>query len=408
MKGRSIVYTILKTIRIKARAPGRRAVLHPWVFEGEVVSGLSSDFDGEAVLCRDSKGRPLGSGLFNSRSKIVWRRFHPGRQDFSDEWIQKALEEAFRRRGLLDAPDTLPVGRLVWSDSDHLPGLIIDRYHDWLVIQALTLGVDRKLDVVAEHCRHLLKATRVLFRNDAPVREKEGLNRETRVYEGEGNDASTTEIESTGRWIQMNDMELWMDWKSGHKTGLYLDQREQYRAVAKFARGRRVLDAFCNEGGFGIACRKAGADEVTCVDSSADAIERLKKNARRNSVDLNACQENVFDYFSANRSASWDLVILDPPPFAPNRRSVPAALRGYKELNLRAMQSLSDGGILATYTCSHHVDWPDLQDVLEQAALDAGVGVRILEWCHQPGDHPVLLGFPESAYLRGFILEVRR
>jgi len=396
----------LKTIRIKARPSGRRPPFHPWVFEGEVLSGLSSDHDGEAVLCRDSKGRLLGSGLFNSQSKLVWRRFHPGRQDFSVDWIQQALEEAFRRRGVLDNPDALPAGRLVWSDSDHLPGLIIDRYHDWLVIQALTLGVDRKLDVIADHARHLLQATRILFRNDAPVREKEGLPRETRVYEK--GDSAPAEMESSGRWIEMNDMELWMDWQSGHKTGLYLDQREQYRAVAKYAQGRRVLDAFCNEGGFGIACRKAGAEEVTCVDSSADAIERLKKNALRNGVELDACQENVFDYFSGNRSASWDLVILDPPPFAPNRKSVPAALRGYKELNLRAMQSLSDGGILATYTCSHHVDWKDLQEVLEQAALDAGVGVRILEWCHQPVDHPVLLGFPESAYLRGFILEVRR
>lgn len=352
------------------------------------------------MLCRDKRGRLLGSGFYNSKSKLVWRRCMPGKVEFNRGVLTSLLDRAFSLRAPLSNTKRSEVARLVWSDSDGLPGLIIDRYRDWLVIQTLTLGIDRWLDDIAEICDERFSPERILCRNDAAVREKEGLERGIRVLKGEE--------ETSGQWVTVNGIRMWMDWKVGHKTGLYLDQVEQYEQVAAYAKGRRVLDTFSNEGGFGLACAHRGAAVVTCVDSSDPALEKAKMNAEENSLNLHLEEANVFDYFSALRNRKWDLIILDPPPFAPNKRSLAGALRGYKELNLRAFQSLSDTGILATYTCSHHVSSEMFLKLLQDAANDAGVEVRILEQCFQPLDHPVILGFPESEYLRGYILEVRR
>ncbi|MEM6600717.1 MAG: class I SAM-dependent rRNA methyltransferase [Verrucomicrobiota bacterium] len=389
------------TIRIKPRDARKRPLRHPWVFEGELAGNIpNGGVDGEVVLCRDQRGHLLGSGFFNSKSKLIWRRCAPGKVEFTRDTLKARLLQAFKLRQGFHMSGRRQVLRLVWSDSDHLPGLIIDRYGSWLVIQTLTLGIDRWLNDIVEICKAELKPDRILCRNDAPVREKEGLSREMDVLLGNA--------EPSGQWVDVYGIRMWMDWKAGHKTGLYLDQVEQYGKVAAWAEGRRVLDTFSNEGGFGLACARAGAAAVTCVDSSGTALQVAAKNAAENGLSVNIEEANVFDYFSASRSAAWDLIILDPPPFAPNKRSLTGALRGYKELNLRAFQSLTDGGILATYTCSHHVGHEMLLQVLLDAAMDAGVEVRILESCFQPADHPVILGFPESEYLRGYLLEVRK
>ncbi|MEM6884604.1 MAG: class I SAM-dependent rRNA methyltransferase [Verrucomicrobiota bacterium] len=390
----------MKTIRIQPRDVRKRPIRHPWVFEGELEGELPEGIDGEVVLCRDKRGRLIGSGFFNSKSKLVWRRCAPGKVEFTRETLEKQLLRAFKLRNVFQQSGRGEVIRLVWSDSDGLPGLIIDRYDSWLVVQTLTLGIDRWLDDIVQICREQLNPERILCRNDAPVREKEGLSGSVGVLYGEG--------EPSGKWVDVHGIRMWIDWKAGHKTGLYLDQVEQYGKIAAYAKGLRVLDAFSNEGGFGLACARAGATEVTCVDSSAPALAAAAKNAEENDLSLKLQEANVFDYFSASRSEQWDLIILDPPPFAPNKRSLTGALRGYKELNLRAFQSLSDGGILATYTCSHHVSSEMYLKLLQDAAVDAGVEVRLLEQCFQPLDHPVILGFPESEYLRGYVLEVRR
>jgi len=390
----------LKAIRIQPRDARKRPVRHPWVFAGELVGDMPEGLDGEVVQCRDKRGRLLGSGFFNSKSKLTWRRCVSGKVEFSRDTLESFLLRAFKLRDIFKNSGRQEVVRLVWSDSDGLPGLIIDRYGSWLVIQTLTLGIDGWLADIVEICREHLNPERIVCRNDAPVREKEGLSRGVEVLHGAG--------EPSGQWVDVNGIRMWMDWKAGHKTGLYLDQVEQYGKVAAYAKDRRVLDTFSNEGGFGLACAQAGATEVTCVDSSGPALEAARKNAGENQLSLELHEANVFDFFSSSRSEQWDLIILDPPPFAPNKRSLTGALRGYKELNLRAFQSLTDGGILATYTCSHHVGNDMLLKLLQEAAMDAGVEVRILEQCFQPADHPVILGFPESEYLRGYLLEVRR
>jgi 23S rRNA (cytosine1962-C5)-methyltransferase len=207
-------------------------------------------------------------------------------------------------------------------------------------------------------------------------------------------------------WMDLNGVEFLFDGESGQKTGFYLDQCEQHVVVSRYARGRRVLDLFCNQGGFALHCAKAGAAHVLGVDSSAAAIGVARENAKKNEVNIQWVCENAFDYLKRMKPNSWDLVILDPPPFAKSRDRVQEALGAYKEINLRAMKQLTAGGILATYACSHHISYGLFREMLTEAAGEAGREVRLREICRQSLDHPVLLSVPETEYLRGFVLEV--
>jgi 23S rRNA (cytosine1962-C5)-methyltransferase len=211
------------------------------------------------------------------------------------------------------------------------------------------------------------------------------------------------------RWASIDGFDVWLDLMGGQKTGFYLDQRVQHAVVAKYCQGQRVLDAFCNQGSFAIHAAKAGASQVMGLDSAADAVEAARRNAERNGVKAAFEVANVFDWLndpSNKPGPNWDVIILDPPPFAKSKSALEGALRGYKEINLRAMQRLAPGGILATYTCSHHMQDAELRTVLAGAAADAKRRVKVLEFCHQPPDHPVLISMPESEYLRGYILRV--
>jgi 23S rRNA (cytosine1962-C5)-methyltransferase len=209
--------------------------------------------------------------------------------------------------------------------------------------------------------------------------------------------------------VKIDGFDYWLDLQSGQKTGFYLDQRPQHAAIEKYCAGARVLDAFCNQGAFTLHAARAGASEVLGLDSAEDAITAARRNAERNGVRAEFAVTNVFDWFNDPARAvdpQWDVIVLDPPPFAKSKSALAGALRGYKEINLRALQRLAPGGVLATYTCSHHMQDADLRGVLAEAATDAKRKVRVLEWCHQPPDHPVLLTMPESEYLRGYIVRV--
>ncbi len=211
------------------------------------------------------------------------------------------------------------------------------------------------------------------------------------------------------RWANIGGLDHWLDLAGGQKTGFYLDQREQHATVAKHCAGKRVLDAFCNQGCFALHAARAGAAEVLGLDSAADAILAARRNAERNGLKAAFEVANVFDRFNepANaRDRPWDVIVLDPPPFAKSKSALEGALRGYKEINLRAMQRLAPGGVLATYTCSHHMGDTELRGVLAEAATDAKRRVQVIAFCHQPADHPVLVTMPESEYLRGYILRV--
>lgn len=378
------------TLKIKS---SRARVLqgHPWVFAGEVEKLLPAEMDGEAVSCRDPRGRLLGSGVYNSRSQIVWRRFSWRNESLDDDQLRRLITAAVSRR------DAEEVRRLVWSESDDLPGLVVDQYGDVLVVQALTLAMDKRLDQVSALLEERVHPREIVFRNDAPVRAREGLPQEVGTRSGN---------ELAPWWISVGGIEFCMDLKQGQKTGYYIDQRLEHRRVARMAAGRRVLDAFCNQGGFALHCARSGAASVMGVDLSEEAVEQARQNAERNGLDAGFAVANVFDFLRQGEGAAWDLIVLDPPPFAKSKGELRGALRGYKEINLRAMKRLTPGGILATYTCSHHMSHPVFLDLLGQAAADVRRRVRVVEFSHQPPDHPVLPTMPESEYLRGFLLEV--
>jgi len=366
---------------------------HPWVFANEVEALLPAEHDGEVVECRDRAGRLLGSGIYNSKSQIVWRRLSRERVELDEAWMRRMLEAAIARRRSAE------YCRLVWSESDGLPGVVADKFGDTLVVQVQTLAMEKRRSVLGDLLVELTGATELIYRNDSNLRRLEGLPLETTTRSGQT---------WQPRWAKIDGFDYWLDLQQGQKTGFYLDQREQHTSVARFAAGRRVLDAFCNQGSFAMHCARAGAQRVLGLDSAPEAIAQAKKNAERNAVQADFEIANVFDWFTAHRDEppAWDLIILDPPPFAKSKSALENAMRGYKELNLRAMKALTPGGVLATYTCSHHMHDAELRQVLAQAANDAKRRVHVLEWCHQPADHPVMVTMPESEYLRGYILRV--
>jgi 23S rRNA (cytosine1962-C5)-methyltransferase len=384
----------LPSLKLKANARSRALQGHPWVFGNEVEQLLPAPHDGEVVECRDRTGRLIGTGIYNSKSQIVWRRLSRDRVALDADYLRAALEKALARR----APG--PARRLVWSESDELPGVVIDQYGDTLVVQIQTLAMEKRAALLGDLLANLVQPAEVIFRNDAPIRRLEGLPFEVHTRSGK-----TWEP----RWVRIEGFDYWLDLQGGQKTGFYLDQRFQHAAVAKFCSGARVLDAFCNQGAFALHAARAGAGEVLGLDSAEEAVAAAKKNAARNGVKAEFQAANVFDWFNAPERAVeplWDVIVLDPPPFAKSKSALEGALRGYKEINLRAMQRLVPGGLLATYTCSHHMQDAELRQVLAAAATDARRKVRVVEWAHQPADHPVLLTMPESEYLRGYIVRV--
>jgi len=382
------------SLKLKANIRSRVLAGHPWVFANEVETLAPAAHDGEVIELRDRTGRFLGTGIYNSRSQIVWRKLSRDRVVLDETYLRGALSRAHARRGGSNAAANR---RLVWSESDDLPGLVVDQFGDTLVVQIQTLALDKRAALVVELLAELSGAAEIILRNDANIRRLEGL--ELAVSTRSGRDWAP-------RWHAIDGFDYWLDLQNGQKTGFYLDQREQHAAVARHARGRRVLDAFCNQGSFALHAARAGASFVRGLDSAFDAISQAKRNAERNGVAAEFESVNVFDYFGAKHDETWDLIVLDPPPFAKSKSALEGALRGYKELNLRAMKALAPGGLLATYTCSHHMQDAELRGVLAEAAADAKRKVQVVEFCHQPSDHPVLVTMPESEYLRGYILRV--
>ena len=369
-------------LKLKANVKPRVVQGHPWVFTNEIEALIGAEHDGTAIECRDRTGRFIGTGIYNSKSQIVWRRLSRNRITLDAAWIRGALERALARR----APGT--ARRLVWSESDELPGLVVDQFGDALVVQIQTLALDRMTPVISDLLAELLKPAEIIFRNDANIRRLEGLPLETHTRSGQP---------WAPRWVNIEGVEYWLDLESGQKTGFYLDQRAQHPLVAKFCAGKRVLDAFCNQGPFALHAARAGAAHVLGLDSSEEAIAAARRNAEHNGVKAEFIAANVFDWFNDEARSTET---------AKSKSALPGALRGYKELNLRALKALAPGGVLATYTCSHHMQDAELRSVLAEAAADARRRVQVLEFRHQPPDHPVLLTMPESEYLRGYIVRV--
>ncbi|HTB64315.1 MAG TPA: class I SAM-dependent rRNA methyltransferase [Opitutales bacterium] len=387
------------SLRLRPNAPARVLRGHPWVFAGELREVVPPELHGHAALLRDARGRVLGAGLCSGRSAIAWRKFSREPVDFDHKFITGALDAALARRTAAGVNG--PVRRLVWSEADHIPGLVVDQYGKTLVVQSLTSGIENTLTEICAALQAHFSPEEIILRNDAPARRHEGLPLEAKTVSGTPYPA---------RWLKIDDLEYFVDLLGAQKTGFYLDQRAQHVRVAEFAKGKRVLDGCCNQGAFALQCAKAGAKSVLGVDSSLTSVTQAAQNATKNNLGEIAKFEtaNLFDWFTARKDLrnQFDLIVLDPPSFAPKRGALEGALRGYKELNLRALRMLAPGGILATYCCSQNVGVGTFLDTVAEAAADAYRETRLLEVTSQPADHPILLSCPETHYLKGAIVEV--
>ena len=374
---------------------------HDWVYGTEVRKIFGNPQPGDVVALKDFKDRFLGSAMFNPHSQIVARRFSRRKQELNGDFFSRRISQAveLRRRRLPE--ETLT--RLVWSESDGLPGLIVDRYADYLVVQTLTIAMECRLPIILNVLEDLLSPRGIIVRNDSPMLAAEGISPSVRVARGQQPEPFAARSGS---------VQFMIDLQTGQKTGLYLDQLDNYAAVARFARGRRVLDCFCNQGGFALACALTGASEVTAVDVSQDAMDAVARNARLNGVSVQCVTDNAFDFLKKEAALvrdgehKWDLIILDPPSFTRNKKSVHDAMRGYKEIHLRAMKLLAPGGILSTFCCSHHAGADLFRESVLDAAIDAPATLRLMQQHGQRADHPVLLNIPETEYLKGFTYEL--
>lgn len=372
---------------------------HDWVFSGEVLKVFGSPADGDVISLKDGKDHLIGSAIYNSKSQIVARRFSRRRQDLDLDFFQRRIAQAVEYRERRGVNPRLC--RVVWSESDGLPGVIVDRYGDNLVLQTLTLGMDLRKTLIVEALKNVLGSSvqSIIERNDAPVRRAEGMEAQTGVLVGET--PTETQIEVAG-------LQLSVDLMQAQKTGFYLDQLPHYETVARDANGRRVLDCFTSQGAFALACARMKAAHVTGVEASADSLAQARRNAERNGLQADWIEQDVFTFLRAaeKNEAEFDLIILDPPSFTKTKGGLRDALRGYRELHVRAFKLLSKDGLLATFSCSHHVTETIFEQTIADALVDARRSARRLRRFEQAIDHPVLPTLPETEYFKGVLLEM--
>lgn len=380
---------------------------HPWVFSGAIAENMGPEPQpGDIVEILDANQNWLARGYYNPKSQIIVRILTWQKDERIDDafWRKRLLEAANRRTLLNFEPDTTAY-RLVNAEADGLPGLVVDKYADYLVVQCLTLGIDKRKERLAQQLVELFNPKGILERSDVGIRKKEGLSRVVSVMAGEG---PLPQLRVLENGIRMN-----ADLYQGHKTGLYLDQRDNRRIIChtNLVKDREVLNVFAYTGGFTLYAARNGAGRITNVEASNQFLNQIEENLRLNLLDRSEDSYIAGDAFQILRqmrdeNQKFDIIILDPPKFARHKRDIPAACRGYKDINLLALKLLRPNGLLATFSCSGAISQGLFQKVLLGAALDAGRNVQIIRNLGQASDHPVLLSFPESFYLKGFLCRV--
>ena len=386
----------MNEVRVNRKAAGRIASGHPWIFASDITDRDGAQ-PGAAVKIADSNGRPLGTAHYSSASQIALRLLsHEVEEIGRDFYLRRLRAAEAHRRTVVRHTDAY---RVVHGEADLLPALIVDRYADYLVMQTLDQGMDAAKSDISSALQEIFQPSGIVARNDVAVRTKEQLPLESTVLAGEIPDSVS---------VRMNGFTMRADLLHGQKTGIFLDQRENYRAAARYARGGKALDCFTSTGGF--ALHLAGkCESVEAVDSSGPALATARANAAENSIaNVDFREADVFELLSGYASArrSFSMVVLDPPAFAKSRQNLAAAVRGYKDINLRALRLLPTGGILVTCSCSHHLSEAMLLELVAEASLDANRTLRVLERRTQAQDHPILLTVPETHYLKCLILEV--
>ena len=380
----------MPTVQINRKAAGRLASGHPWIFRSDILDTGDAE-PGDTVRVTGQNGRVLGTAHYSSTSQIALRLLSKEAVEANTAFFAERFKAAQRYRERLVA--NTDAYRLVHAEADGLPALIIDRYGAHFTIQTLNQGMDRATPEILAALTEQFSPAGIIARNDAAVRTHENLPRENKVLSGE----VPPSIQ-----LSMNGLAFFADLEHGQKTGIFLDQRENYEAAAKYAKGR-TLDCFTSTGGFAIHMAR-NAQSVEGVDSSATALATASRNAEANGIaNIRFREADVFE-FLAGAKGRYNMIVLDPPAFAKARSQVDAAITAYKEINLRALRMLEPGGILVTCSCSHHVGETDLMGAIAQASLDAKRTVRVLERRMQAQDHPVLLTVPETLYLKCLIL----
>jgi 23S rRNA (cytosine1962-C5)-methyltransferase len=387
--------SVMPTVRINRKAVSRIESGHPWVFASDVIDRGDAR-RGDAVVVVDPRGKSLGTAHYSSASQITLRLLSRRVETVDRAFLKFRIEAARRHRSRV-VSDT-EAYRLVHAEGDLLPGLIIDRYGDYFSVQLLDQGMDRLETDVAEVLTELFRAKGIVARNDASIRAKEELAIEVKVLSGDLPERVA---------VRMNGLTWQADLLHGQKTGIFLDQRENYLAAKRYARGR-ALDCFTATGGFALHLAER-CDSVEAVDSSGPTLELARINAEENTRhNVTFTKADVLDYLPQLLAAHkrYDTVVVDPPAFTKSRGAVEGATRGYKEINLRALRLLNPGGMLVSCSCSHHMSEARLLEIVAAAALDAGKQLRVIERRTQSLDHPILLTVPETHYLKCLILEV--
>ena len=411
---------------VQVSAKGERSVLygHPWIYDAEVTlpEGVTPE-DGSLVDAFGPKGAFLGTGFYNSHSKIRVRLISRNANDtFNEAFFERRLRYAWEYRKSVMGPEDLRCCRLIFGEADQFPGLTVDRFDNILVTQTLSLGIEQLKPVLFPLLVKILredghKIDAVYERNDVAIRAMEGLEQGTGFFPlwesplpGMPSEQSVMELPAQ-TMICENGVKYYVDYREGQKTGFFLDQKYNRQAAAKIARGKRVLDCFTDTGSFALNCALAGAEHVHAVDISAPSIEVAKANAALNGLESRMSFEvtNVFDLLpelEKTAKRQYDMIILDPPAFTKSRKTVASAERGYKEINYRAMKILPRGRYLATCSCSHFMSEDLFRKMLWSAAADSGVQLRQIEARQQAPDHPILWNVPETNYLKFFIFQI--
>ncbi len=397
----------LPTVIVRPGEADRLVAGHPWLYHGAGLRLTQPATDGQLVQVKDHRQRFLGVGFYNSKSKINVRMLAPERIEVDEKFFEERIRAALavRQKHLPGATSF----RVVNAESDFLSGLIVDKYEDVICVQISALGMDLRKAMIVAVLQKIFSPRAIMERSDVASRKFEGL--------GESNGVLAGELSGPVA-VNLNGLKFETDLVGGHKTGMYLDQQANYQAVSQFAKGAQVLDCFSFLGGFGLHAARAGAKQVHMLDQSADAVAASLRNAKANGLEKNVTAEaiNVFDWLKTATAVKpherviprYDLIILDPPSFTRSRATVGDALRGYKEIHIRALKLLKPGGTLATFCCSHHVNAELFQDTLLSAAYDTRRILRRVATYAQSPDHPIIPMIPETEYLKGFAFELVR
>ena len=384
------------TVYLKKNEEKRLLSGHSWVYANEVQKIEGKDKNGALVTVCAFDGRYIGKGYINHASKILVRIFIRNDQTDEGDFYYDRIKEAWEQRKKLGYENCC---RVVFGEADNLPALIVDKYADVLVIQCLSLGIHQRKKTIVEALVRLFAPRGIFERSDVAVRSKEGLPLEKGVLYGEVPDEVV---------IEENGLKMSVDVKNGQKTGYFLDQKENRYALRRYSKDGRVLDCFCNSGGFSLNAALT-AKEVTAVDVSEFALQNVRKNAELNQItNIKTEQADVFELLRKKRAEGekYDLVVLDPPAFCKSASEVKDACRGYKDINVQGIKLVKKGGFLATCSCSHYMTLPLFEKMLSEAAKESGRRVRVIEMRTQAPDHPALLNEEETQYLKFFVLQV--